>query len=412
MADSEEKPTVGTGPLAGMRVIDVGMVFAGPLVASNLSDMGAEVIKVEHPRGDEVRSVGRFKDGEGLWWRVTARNKTIIAADMAQPEGAEIVRRLVQTADVLVENFRPGTLAKWGLDYASLAAINPGLVLLHISGYGQDGPYRHRPGMGTLAEAFSGFATVTGEADGPPTLPQFPFADGVAGIVGAYAVLAALWSRDRNDGLGDEIDLNLYEPMLSLMGPMVIDYDQLGHIAKRRGNRSTWSVPRNSYRTQDDKWVVVSSAANSIAIRLFRAIGRDDLADDPMLQNNPGRVKRLEECDTAIRTWIAQHTQQEVLKRFEECEVVAGPIYDVEQLLDDPQVVFNKTIIELPDAALEKVRIQDVVPKFKRQPGGVRWVGKNKIGVDTRPVLEQLGSNEAEIESMVLRGIIKCSDPS
>lgn len=395
------------GPLKGLRVIDMGMVFAGPLVCTHLSDLGADVIKVEHPKGDEVRNIGRFKDGEGLWWRVTSRNKRIIAADIGKPEGAEIVRRLAKEADVLIENFRPGKLASWGLDYASLSQANPGLVMMHISGYGQEGPYRHRPGMGTLAEAFSGFAMVTGEADRPPTLPQFPFADGVAAMVGAYSVLAALWAREKNGGQGDEIDLNLYDPLLSLMGPMVIDYDQLGHIARRRGNRSTWSVPRNSYRTSDDKWVAVSGAANSIAIRMFRAIGRDDLADDKTLHTNPGRVKRLEECDGAIAEWVLKHTQEEVLKQFEEYEVVAGPICDVEQLVNDPQVAFNKSIVEMPDAALGKVRVQNVIPRFTKQPGKLRWVGKNRIGADTDEVLAELGYTPEEIRAMEANGIVK-----
>lgn len=395
------------GPLKGLRVVDVGMVFAGPLVATGLGDLGADVVKIEHPKGDEVRNIGRFKDGEGLWWRVASRNKRMVAADVSKPEGAEIVRRLAKDADVLIENFRPGRFASWGLDYESLARDNPGLVMLHISGYGQEGPYRHRPGMGTLAEAFSGFAMVTGEADRPPTLPQFPFADGVAAMVGAYSVLAALWSREKNDGRGDEIDLNLYEPLLSLMGPMIIDYDQLGHVARRRGNRSTWSVPRNSYRTKDDKWVAVSSAANSIAIRMFRAIGRDDMADDPELRTNPGRVKRLEECDSAIANWISEHTQEETLAQFEKYEVVAGPICDVAQLMHDPQVSFNKTIVEMPDPALGTVKVQNVIPRFRRQPARVRWVGKNRIGVDTEEVLTELGYSAQEIDAMEAAGVVK-----
>jgi crotonobetainyl-CoA:carnitine CoA-transferase CaiB-like acyl-CoA transferase len=395
------------GPLKGLRVIDVGMVFAGPLVATNLSDLGAEVIKVEHPKGDEVRNIGRFKNGEGLWWRVTSRNKTIVAADIGKPEGAEIVKRLAKTADVFIENFRPGKLASWGLDYATLSKGNPGLVMLHISGYGQSGPYRDRPGMGTLAEAFSGFAMVNGEADGPPVLPQFPFADPAAAMVGTYSVLAALWARDRNGGVGDEIDINLYEPLLSMMGPMVIDYDQLGHIARRRGNRSTWSVPRNAYKTKDGKWVAVSSAANSIAIRMFRAIGRDDLADDPALQTNPQRVKRLEECDGAIAKWISEHTQEEALAQFHRYEVVAGPICDVQQLFDDPQVKARETLVSIEDPALGPVRVQNVVPRFARQPGGIRWLGKNKVGVDTEDVLSGLGYSAAEIEALEAKGVIR-----
>ncbi|MEO5695302.1 MAG: CoA transferase [Usitatibacter sp.] len=395
------------GPLKGLRVIDVGMVFAGPLVASHLSDLGADVIKIEHPKGDEVRGLGRYKDGEGLWWRITARNKRVVAADIGKPEGAEIVRRLVKDADVLIENFRPGRIASWGLGYEELSRINPRLVMLHISGYGQTGPYQHKPGMGTLAESFSGFAMVTGESGGPPTLPQFPFADGVAAMYGAYAVMSALWARERNGGEGDEIDLNLYEPMLALMGPMVIDYDQLGHIAKRRGNRSTWSVPRNSYRTKDDKWVAVSSAANSIAMRMFRAIGRPDMADDPTLATNPLRVKRLDECDGAIAGWIAQHTQQEVLDQFEKFEVVAGPICDVEQLINDPQVAHNKTIVEMPDPKLGKVRMQNVIAHFTKAPGKIRWIGRHRIGYDTGDVLSELGYSDEEIGAMEAKGLVK-----
>ncbi|WP_454689863.1 CaiB/BaiF CoA transferase family protein [Achromobacter aloeverae] len=408
MKDRNEQAPQAQGPLVGLRVLDVGMVFAGPLVATNLADLGADVIKVEHPKGDQTRNIGRFKDGEGLWWRVAARNKRVMAADVGRPEGAAIVRELARTADVIIENFRPGRFASWGLDYESLSRENPGLVMLHISGYGQDGPYRHKPGMGTLAEAFSGFAMVTGEADRPPTLPQFPFADGVAAMMGAYSVMAALWARDRNGGKGDEIDLNLYEPMLALMGPMVIDYDQLGHVARRRGNRSTWSVPRNSYRSKDGKWVAVSSAANSIAIRMFRAIGRDDMADDPALQTNPDRVKRLEECDGAIAKWVSEHTFDEVIRQFEKYEVVAGPIYDVEQLFGDPQVRHNESIVSMPDEALGSVRVQNVIPRFRRAPGRMRWVGKHRVGLDTRDVLDELGYSDAEMAALEEKGIISC----
>jgi crotonobetainyl-CoA:carnitine CoA-transferase CaiB-like acyl-CoA transferase len=207
--------------------------------------------------------------------------------------------------------------------------------------------------------------------------------------------------------VGDEIDINLYEPLLSMMGPMVIDYDQLGHIARRRGNRSTWSVPRNAYRTKDDKWVAVSSAANSIAIRMFRAIGRDDLADDPTLQTNPQRVKRLEECDGAIAKWISQHTQEEALAQFHKYEVVAGPICDVQQLFEDPQVKARDTLVTVEDPALGPVRVQNVVPRFARQPGGIRWLGKNKVGVDTGDVLSGLGYSAAEIDALEAKGVIR-----
>jgi crotonobetainyl-CoA:carnitine CoA-transferase CaiB-like acyl-CoA transferase len=408
----ERAASQATGPLVGFRVIDLGMIFAGPLVATNLGDLGAEVIKIEHPRGDDVRKTGRFKNGRGLWWSVSSRNKRLISVDVSKPEGAAIVKQLARTADVFIENFRPGRMKEWGLDYRTLSAENRGLVMLHISGYGQTGPYSKRPGMGTLAEAFSGFAHITGEADGPPTLPSVPIADGVASLSGTYAVLAALLARDRNGGLGDEIDLSLYEPLLSLLGSMVIDYDQLGHITQRRGNRSTWTVPRNAYRTQDDKWVAVSSAANSIAPRLFRAIGRDDFATDPTLATNPQRLKRVDELDGAIAKWISQHTLEHVLRRFHEFDVVAGPIYDVAQIFADPQVKHRGTLIETTDPVLGKVNIQNVVPRFQRNAGRIRWLGKGEIGADTAAVLSELGYGNEAIERLESDGVIKTASGS
>lgn len=393
------------GPLSGLTVVDVGMLFAGPLVGTLLADLGANVIKVEHPKGDEVRRVGRFRDGEPLWWRVTARNKQLAAVDIRTEAGREVLLRLIDKADILVENFRPGRMAEWGFRYDELAKTNPGLVMLHISGYGQTGPYRERPGMGTLAEAFSGFAHTMGPTDAPPSLPMFPIADGVAAITGAYAVLAALHARSR-DGRGDEIDLSLYEPMLSLMGAMVIDYDQLQYIASRHGNRSNWSVPRNSYLTKDHRWVAVSSAANSVAKRLFRAIGRADLADDPGLATNPQRVKRIEECDGAIADWVAQRTQEEVLTAFREAEVVAGPICDVEQIFADPHVHERGTLATMQDPVLGEVRIQDVVPKFSRNRAQMRWLGRANVGEDTATVLSQLGYSEQQIEALASSGAV------
>jgi crotonobetainyl-CoA:carnitine CoA-transferase CaiB-like acyl-CoA transferase len=396
----------GAGPLAGLTVIDVGMLFAGPLVGTLLADLGATVIKIEHPNGDEVRRVGRFRDGEALWWRVTSRNKLLMAVDIRKPEGKTVLLRMAKDADVVIENFRAGRFAEWGFTYERLTQENPGLVLLHISGYGQTGPYRDRPGMGTLAEAFSGFAHTIGPKDAPPSLPMFPLADGVAAITGAYAVLGALVGRGR-DGRGDEIDLSLYEPLLSLMGAMSIDYDQLGYVARRHGNRSNWSVPRNSYRTRDDKWVAVSSAANSVARRLFRAIGRPDLADDPDLATNPQRVQRLEECDGAIAEWVSRHTLDEVMQRFLECEVVAGPIYDVQQLFEDPHVQARGTYVEVPDPVLGPVRVQGVVPRYRRNAGAIRWLGKSEIGADTAELLARAGYAPEEVAAMEAAGVIR-----
>lgn len=395
-----------SGPLRGLKVVDVGMLFAGPLVGTLLADLGATVIKVEHPDGDEVRRVGRFKDGHPLWWRVTARNKQLVAVDIKRPEGQQILLRLIEDADILVENFRPGRFAEWGFDYDRLSAVNPRLILLHISGYGQTGPYSRRPGMGTLAEGFSGFAHTIGPADAPPSLPMFPLADGVAAITGAYAVLAALHAREK-DGKGDEIDLSLYEPLLSLLGAMSIDYDQLGYVAQRHGNRSSWSVPRNAYKTSDGKWVGVSSAANSVARRLFRAIGRPDLADDPDLASNPQRVLRLEECDGAIADWIGRHTLDQVMEVFLANDVVAGPIFDVAQLFDDPHVRARGTFVPVADPELGEVHVQGVVPRYRRNAGGMRWLGKSTIGADTHALLLSAGYSEAEVAAFVASGVVR-----
>lgn len=394
------------GPLTGLRVVELGMIFAGPLVCTLLSDLGADVIKVEHPDGDDVRLTGKFKEGKGVWWAVTARNKRMTSINVSKPEGANIVRKLIGTADVFVENFRPGRMKQWGLDYETLSKVNKGLVMLHISGYGQSGPYSRRPGMGTLAEAFSGFAFITGEKDGPPTLPSVPIADGVASIMGAFAVLAALLNRERT-GVGDEIDISLYEPLMSILGSMVIDYDQLNHITSRRGNRSTWTVPRNAYRTKDGKWVAVSSAANSIAPRLFRAIGRPDWAEDPTLATNPQRFRRVDEIDNGIANWIRQYDQAYVLDHFHKADVVAGPINDVSDIFEDAQVKHRETLREIQDPDLGKVRLQNVVPKFTRNPGAIRWLGKQRIGVDTTEVLREMGYSKADIKRLEAEGIIK-----
>ena len=398
------------GPLVGLRVIDVGMLFAGPLVSAFLSDLGAEVIKVEHLEGDEVRKMGPVKNGHPLWWRLMGRNKRLVSINLGRPEGAAVLRRLVDGADAIVENFRPGRLKQWGLDYATLRQTNPGLVMLHISGWGQTGPYSQRPGLGTLAEAFSGFAHVTGEKDGPPTLPAYPLADSVAALTGAYSLMAALFNRGRNGGIGDEIDVDLIQPMIPTLGSMVVHYDQLDVIPKRKGNRSTWTVPRNSYRTKDDRWVVLSGAANEPVMRLFRAIGRPELADDPSLATNQGRVQRVDEIDEIMAEWIGRHTQAEVLDVFEKAQVVAGPIYDAEQLVNDPHVMAREGFIDMPDPELGSIRLQNVVPRFTNQPGRMRWAGRAQVGADTRNVLSEAGFEAEEIARLEDAGVIRSAE--
>ncbi|MDB5944859.1 MAG: CoA transferase [Ramlibacter sp.] len=402
---SNHKDFQGSGPLKGLRVVELGMLFAGPLVATNLADLGAEIIKIEHPKGDVVRGLGRGENS--LWWSVVARNKKLVGVDVKKPEGADVIRRLLETADVFIENFRPGRVKEWGLDYDTLRKSNPGLVMLHISGYGQTGPYSERPGVGTLAEAFSGYAHVTGTPEGPPTLPSFPLADGVAALTGTYAVLAALWARERNGGIGDEIDVSLYEPLLSMTGPMLINYTKGGVISNREGNRARWSTPRNTYRTADGRWIAVSSAADSPAMRLFKAIGRPELAVDPEWATNRERLKRVDECDGMIASWMLKHTQAEAMEQLNKFDVLAAPVNDIEGIVQDPHVQQRGTLATVADPVLGDTQVQAVVPRFRNAPGHINWLGKSKVGTETRGFLEEVGYGEEEIMTLHERGIVK-----
>jgi len=397
--------TPRTGPLTNLRVLDLGTIFAGPMIGANLGDLGAEVIKIEPPRGDDVRRLGTVKDGVGLWWKVVSRNKQLVAIDLTKPDGAKILARLARDADIIVENYRPGKMEAWGLDYDKLSAENPGLILLHISGYGRSGPYRDYPGFGTLAEAFSGFVFTNGQPDGPPSLPAFPIADCVTALVGCYTVLAAVNER-ASSGRGQEIELNLYESLMSLMGNMVINYDQTGEVMQRRGNRSKSSVPRNAYPTSDARWVVVSSTTDATARRLFRAIGRADLADDPTLATNVLRALRAQEIDDIVAQWMIQRTQQQALEILHDCDVAAGPINDIEQFFQDPHVVARASIATLADPDLGPLRIPGIAPHFYRTPGNIRWAGRKAIGADTRSVLRDCGYADAEIDRLVQDGIV------
>ncbi|MFI6343932.1 CaiB/BaiF CoA transferase family protein [Streptomyces sp. NPDC050560] len=398
-------PDLGAGPLTGLRVLDLATLFAGPSAATLLGDFGADVIKVEHPRKpDPSRGHGPSKDGVGLWWKHLGRNKRTITLDLSTPGGADVLLRLAATADVVVENFRPGTLERWGLGWPELSAANPRLVLARVTAFGQFGPYAARPGFGTLAEAMSGFAAATGEPGGPPTLPPFGLADSIAALATAYAVMAALTGRDRT-GAGQVVDMAIIEPMLAVLGPQLIWYDQLGYVQPRMGNRSTNNAPRNTYRTADGAWLAVSSSAQSVAERVMRLVGRPELVGEPWFATGTGRAAHADEIDAAVGAWIAAHDRAEVVAAFEEAEAAVAPVYDVRDILDDPQYAALGTVAEVDDGELGPMRMQNVLFRLSGTPGQIRWPGRPH-GADTTAVLTELGLDETEIAELRAKGAL------
>ncbi|MEV7419805.1 CoA transferase [Streptomyces sp. NPDC089919] len=392
-------------PLAGLRVLDLATLFAGPLAATMLGDFGAEVIKVEHPRRpDPSRGHGPSKDGIGLWWKLLGRNKRTMTLDLSTPGGREVLLRLAAGADVLIENFRPGTLEKWGLGWAELSAANPRLVLTRVTGFGQFGPYAGRPGFGTLAEAMSGLAAITGEPEGPPTLPPFGLADSIAALCTAYAVMTALAARDRT-GRGQVVDLAIIEPILTVLGPHPLWYDQLGYVQPRTGNRSTNNAPRNTYRTADGRWLAVSTSAQSIAERVMRLVGRPDLIDREWFGSGTGRARHADELDEAVGGWIARRKAEEVVAAFEEAQAAVAPVNDVRDVLADPQYAALDTVTEVADPELGPLRMQNVLFRLSETPGGIRWAGRPH-GADTEAVLAELGLSAEEIDGLRTAGAL------
>jgi crotonobetainyl-CoA:carnitine CoA-transferase CaiB-like acyl-CoA transferase len=394
------------GPLTGVRVLDLGTVYAAPITAMLLGDFGADVIKVEHPSGDPARTHGWNREGHGLWWKVISRNKRTTTLDLGAPQGQELLRRLVAEADVLVENFRPGVMEKWNLAPERLHEVNPRLVMLRVTGFGQDGPYSQRRAFGTLAEAMSGLAHQTGQEDGPPTLPPFGLADGVAGITGALAVTLALYHRDNAGGLGQVIDLSLLEPLLGILGPGPTVFDQLGIIAGRHGNRSPNNAPRNAYLTRDGRWVAVSASATSVAERVMRLVGRPDIIQKPWFSSAGERSRRSELLDAAVSAWIVARDLDEVVKAFEDAGAALAPIYDVEQLMGDPQVVARDSITTVQDEDLGPLRMQNIMFRMLGTPGGIRFPGRT-LGQDTDEVYAKLlGLDGRQIAALREEGII------
>ncbi|GAA3138656.1 CoA transferase [Streptomyces rameus] len=398
--------TTRTHPaLDGLRVLDLATLFAGPMAATLLGDFGAEVIKVEHPRRpDPSRGHGPAKHGVGLWWKVLGRNKRTLTLDLSTSGGRATLLRLAATADVVIENFRPGTLEKWDLGWPELSAANPRLILTRVTAFGQYGPYAHRPGFGTLAEAMSGFAAVTGEPDAPPTLPPFGLADSIAGLATAFAVLTALAGRERT-GAGQVVDMAIIEPILSVLGPHPTWYDQLGYVQERTGNRSANNAPRNTYRTADGCWIAVSTSAQSVAERVLRLVGRPELTEEPWFATGAGRAAHADVLDEAVGSWIAGRSRAEVLAAFEKAEAAAAPVQDVRDVLADPQYQALDTVTTVADPELGPLRMQNVLFRLSATPGAIRWAGRPH-GADTDAVLTELGLTPADIAALRAEGAL------
>lgn len=393
------------GPLHGVRVLDISTLFAGPLAATFLGDFGADVIKIEHPtRPDAARGHGPAKEGINLWWKTLGRNKRTATLNLGAPEGAELFLRLVADADVLIENFRPGTLERWGLGPEVLHGVNPSLTIARVTAFGQFGPYAARPGFGSLAEAMSGFAALTGEPNGPPTLPPFGLADGIAALATSYAIMVGLRAAER-DGHGQVVDMAIIEPILMLLGGQITAYDQLGIVQPRTGNRSVNNAPRNVYQTSDGEWVAVSTSSQSIAERVMTLVGRAELLDEPWFATGHSRAQHADELDDAVASWIAQRSTREVVAEFEAAQAAIAVVADVRGVLADPQYEAIGTVVTVDDDELGPVKMQNVLFRMSDTPGAIRWPGR-RHGADSVEVFGGVGVDADHLAALRERGIV------
>jgi formyl-CoA transferase len=381
------------GALDGLRVLDLSRLVAGNTLTQLLGDFGAEVVKVEPPAGDTLRAWQT--KGVATDWKLYGRNKKSLCLDLRKAEARDLLLRLVPTAAIFVESFRPGTLEAMDLPPEKLLAANPKLVIVRVSGWGQDGPYRRRPGFGTLIEGLSGFAAMNGFADREPVLPPMYLADTIAGLNGAAATLIALRAAEQS-GRGQEIDLPLLDPLFATLGPQAANYRLTGKVKARTGSRSTNSGPRNAYRCKDGKYVGLSASTQKMAERVLRSIGRPELIADPRYRTNAERVKHAEELDAIIGAFVAARTQAENVAFFEQAEVTIGPIYDIAQILEDPHVLERELLADYPDAEMQAFPMHHVVPRLSRTPGSIRTPAP-KLGQHNRELLEELGLNYKEL---------------
>lgn len=392
-----------SGPLAGVRILDLSRLFAGNVLTQMLGDFGAEVIKVEPPTGDTLR--GWKVKGVSTHWKIYARNKKSLCLDLRSAKAKTLLLDLVPTADILVESFRPGVMEQMGLSPEVLLARNPKLVVVRISGWGQEGPYHQRPGFGTVIEGMSGFAAINGFADREPVLPPMYLADGVAGVYGASATMIALREAEREGGAGQVVDLPLYDPLFALLGPQAANYRLTGTLRPRTGSRSNNSAPRNAYRCKDGKYVGLSGSTQSMAERIFRAIGRPDLIEDPRFRTNADRLKNVEVLDEVIGAFIAERDLAELVPLMEAAEVTVGPIYDIDQIMADPHVIDREILADYPDVELGALPMHHVVPRLEGTPGSIRAPAPS-LGQHNRDLLAEVGIDEAAYAELVSSGVV------
>lgn len=390
------------GTLAGVRVLDLSRLVAGNTLTQFLADFGAEVVKVEPPAGDTLRA-WKTEDVQTNW-KLYARSKKSLGLELRKPEARELLLKLVPTAAMFVESFRPGTLEKMGLAPERLLEINPKLVVVRISGWGQDGPYARRPGFGTLIEGMSGFASFNGFADREPVLPPMYLADTVAGLYGAAAAMTALREVEVNGGKGQVIDLPLLDPLFAVLGPQAANYRLTGKVKPRTGSRSTNAGPRNAYRCRDGRYVCLSSSTQKMAERLFRSIGRPEFVTDPRYSTNAARVKNAEALDAVIGAFIAERTQSENVAFFEQAEVTIGPIYDISQIFEDPHFRARELIADYPDAEMGAFPMHHVVPRLSGTPGTIRTPAP-RLGEHNRELLRAAGVDDAQYAQLLAAGI-------
>ncbi|MEW6265080.1 MAG: CoA transferase [Thermodesulfobacteriota bacterium] len=390
------------GPLDGVRVLDLSRLFAGNVLTQVLGDFGAEVIKVEPPAGDTLRAWNT--NGVPTHWKVYARNKKSLGLELRKPEARALLLRLVPSAVLFIESYRPGTIEKMGLAPETLLEHNPKLVIVRISGWGQNGPYRRRPGFGTVIEGMSGFAAMNGFADREPILPPCYLADGVAGLYGAAAAMIALREVETNGGRGQVIDLPLLDPLFAILSPHAANYRLTGKLRPRTGSRSTNSAPRNVYRCKDGHYVALSGSTQKMAERLFHSIGRPDLVGEPRFHTNSNRVKHAEELDMIIGEFIAKRTQAENVAFFEQAEVTIGPIYDIAQIFEDPHVRESELIADYPDPDMGALPMHHVVPRLLGTPGSIRTPAPS-LGEHNRMLLAELGIDAIAYEQLLASGV-------